>query len=235
VTARRAIPYVVGLVAFALLVLAAMAVVESTEDASQPIGSGAAVEQADFDDFAGRFRCVTFTGPRCRHLAPTTTRPTTTTAAPTTTAPPTTETPETTETSEPAAPAVSPSPASEGVPAPDDTPETATGDLGACDQGLASAIEVISGDTSWAHTSGLIQVGQWHVDQGDPILCWTVAHEAGHLYAFRYGTQEYLGAPPAGFASGDVETWADCAAFVWTGYDRGGCGAELAASARAVL
>lgn len=136
-----------------------------------------------------------------------------------TTAPPTTEatTPPTTAAPEPPPP---PAPAQ---------------NLLACAQGLASAVEVIPGGTSWAHTSGLIQIGQWHLDQGGSILCWTVAHEAGHLYAYKYGTQAYLGAPPEGFYSGDVEHWADCAAFVWTGYDRGGCGAAGAASAAAVL
>lgn len=210
-------------VAIAVLVLAAMSVVWAATD------DGDDFDAPEVEAGASVFRPLRV---ESSPSTTTTTRPPTTTTAPPTTAPPTTETP---TTEAPAAPAESPPTAPDPVPAPDDTPETATGDLGACDQGLASAIVVIPGATSWATTEGLIKVGQWHVDQGDPILCWTVAHEAGHLYAFRYGTQAYLGAPPAGFASGDVETWADCAAFVWTGYDRGGCGAELAASARAVL
>jgi hypothetical protein len=125
--------------------------------------------------------------------------------------------------------------APEAPPAPVTPSEGLWGVYGRCSRSLASNLVVVPGDTSWATTDGTIKVGQWHVDQGGSILCWTFAHEDGHLWAFRYGTQAYLGAPPAGFASGDVETWADCYAFVLTGYDRGGCGVDLAASARAVM
>jgi hypothetical protein len=227
-----------ALLAGLVFVIAAMLVVDvmtsnDVEPEPEPEPGRSTVERADFDEFVGRFRCVTFTGPRCRHLAPTTT--TTTTAPPPTTITPPAPAPSTTV--PPEAPPVAPA-APEAAPAPADAPPPAT-DLWAvysgCSRGLASNLEVIPGDTSWATTSGTIRVGQWHVDQGGSILCWTLAHEDGHLWAFRYGSQAYLGAPPEGFASGDVETWADCYALVLTGYDRGGCGAELAASARAVM
>lgn len=152
-------------------------------------------------------------------LPPTTTTlpPTTTTAPPPTTAPP------------------APPPAPPAAPAPAEAPAPAI-DLWACAQGLATSIEVIPGDTSLARTDGTILVSQWHIDQGQATVCSAVAHEAGHLYAYRYGPGSPLGAPPTAFYSRDPEHWADCAAAVWTGWDRNGwCGPTGIASAAAIL
>ena len=80
--------------------------------------------------------------------------------------------------------------------------------------------ELIDGGTSWANTNGTITIGRRHLDRGDAVLRATVAHEFGHLIAFRHGSQDYLGAPPRGwpaYSSRPEEAWADCVSRAFTG------------------
>ena len=81
-------------------------------------------------------------------------------------------------------------------------------------------LEVIDGNTSWAHSDGLIQVGTTHANGSRPRLLATLAHEFGHLIAFRYGSQAYNGAAPEGwpaYSDRPEEAWADCVSQVVTG------------------
>jgi hypothetical protein len=81
-------------------------------------------------------------------------------------------------------------------------------------------IEVIPGSTSWGWSDGRIQVGLDHVLRGTNVLRTTLAHEFGHLIAFRYGSQAFAGAAPKGwpsYSSRPEEAWADCVAQAFTG------------------
>ncbi len=102
-----------------------------------------------------------------------------------------------------------------------------------CSQLQARNLVVIPGGTSYSSTNGTIKVSQWHIDQGGDVLCWTLAHEDGHMYAFNHGTGAYLGAPPAGYPdNGDPECWANAYATALTGIsNRGDCGDVEAAMA----
>lgn len=85
---------------------------------------------------------------------------------------------------------------------------------------IAVHLEVIEGGTSWAHGDGRILVGRSHAEGRFEHLVDVVAHEFGHLIAFRYGTGEYPGAAPAGWPappSMPEEAWADCVQTVFTG------------------
>ncbi|MFP5322593.1 MAG: hypothetical protein ACLGIC_12220 [Acidimicrobiia bacterium] len=87
-------------------------------------------------------------------------------------------------------------------------------------QAISVRFEVIEGEWSWAHTNGLIQVARSHADGGFDTLTDLLAHEFGHLIAFRYGTGEYVGAPPEGWpapSSRPEEAWADCVQRAFTG------------------
>jgi hypothetical protein len=79
--------------------------------------------------------------------------------------------------------------------------------------------EVIAGSTSWGWSSGLIQLAVSH--QSDPArLMTTIAHEFGHLIAYRYGSQGQDGSAPTGwpaYSGQPVEAWADCVAQAFTG------------------
>ena len=80
--------------------------------------------------------------------------------------------------------------------------------------------EVIEGSVSWAHSDGLIQLGTSHIDGRHERLVDVIAHEFGHLIAFRYGSQEYAGAGPAGWPAPSrhpEEAWADCTQQAVTG------------------
>ena len=80
--------------------------------------------------------------------------------------------------------------------------------------------EIISGGTSWGHPNGLIQVGTYHANGSSARLRATVAHEFGHLIAFRYGSRAYNGAAPKGwpaYGSNPAEAWADCVSQAFTG------------------
>jgi hypothetical protein len=80
-------------------------------------------------------------------------------------------------------------------------------------------LRIIPGSTSWGHSSGLIEIGETIVPRWD-LLRTTLAHEFGHLIAYGYGSQAYLGAAPAGwpeYSDMPVEGWADCVAWAFTG------------------
>ena len=52
------------------------------------------------------------------------------------------------------------------------------------------------------------------------ILMTTIAHEFGHMIAFRYGAQSPFGAAPTGwpaYSGKPVEAWADCVSAVFSG------------------
>src|SRR3546814_18600979 len=73
---------------------------------------------------------------------------------------------------------------------------------------------------SWASSSGTIQVSQGHINAGPAIVRAVLAHEFGHLIAFRYGSQAFTGAAPQGwpsYSSRPEEAWADCVAQAFTG------------------
>ncbi len=85
---------------------------------------------------------------------------------------------------------------------------------------ITVSFEVIPGNASYAWPSGRIQVSLTHVLGGLPQLRTTLAHEFGHLIAYRYGSQARAGAPPSGWpysGSQPNEAWADCVAQVFTG------------------
>lgn len=79
-------------------------------------------------------------------------------------------------------------------------------------------IQVIAGTTSWSSWGGLIEIDEWHLFKATTAHAEnTLAHEWGHQVAWRYGTDVYNGAPPAGFPSSGAEQWADCVAEALTG------------------
>jgi hypothetical protein len=147
-------------------------------------------------------------------VPPTTVPPTTLPPAPPPPPPPTTvaapRTPPTTR--------VQPTPTTAPAPAP-------SGDLAAFAAGVLqemvpaawlaavpARISVIDGDTSWAYDDGTIDMAVTHL-ASPSIARFTVAHEWGHLVAWKYGTNAYNGAAPAGFpysGSQPAEMWADC-------------------------
>ncbi len=80
--------------------------------------------------------------------------------------------------------------------------------------------ELIGGATSWASPDGTIQVSDYHASAGEDLLRSVLAHEYGHLIAFRYGSQRYNGAAPEGwpaYSDRPEEAWADCVAQAMTG------------------
>jgi hypothetical protein len=170
---------------------------------------------------------------------------TTTTVAPaTTTLPPTTTTaappPPTTEAPAPR-PAAAPRPTTATTAAPPPAAPPGDGPAYAMDllrrvvparwlAVLPVTVSVISGKTSWSSFSGLIEIGDWHLYHAVDRAENTLAHEWGHQVAWHYGTDQYEGAPPAGFPySGRTpeEQWADCVAQALTGtvYPSSGLGA----------
>ena len=79
------------------------------------------------------------------------------------------------------------------------------------------------GDVRWTAGRGLtslswpapakVQVGLGHATGPWPKLRFVMAHEWGHHMAFRYGTHNYLGAPPAGWPGPqNAELFANCVA-----------------------
>jgi hypothetical protein len=81
-------------------------------------------------------------------------------------------------------------------------------------------LEVIEGNTSWAFHDGTIQIGRSVATGKEAILRATVAHELGHLVAFRYGSQAFNGAAPEGwpaYSSRPEEAWGDCVSRALTG------------------
>jgi hypothetical protein len=87
---------------------------------------------------------------------------------------------------------------------------------------IAVHFQVIEGNTSWASHDGTIQLGTAHTNGTDTLLRATIAHEFGHLIAFRHGSQAFNGAAPTGWPSYSgvpEEAWADCVSRVFTGVD----------------
>lgn len=81
-------------------------------------------------------------------------------------------------------------------------------------------VEVIPGRTSWSYQGGLIEIGAWQLNSSERRARNTLAHEWGHQAAWKYGTDDYNGAPPAGFPySGrkGEEMWSDSVGEVLTG------------------
>ncbi len=81
-------------------------------------------------------------------------------------------------------------------------------------------LEVIAGNVSWAEPSGRILVSEAHATGPQQRLSSLVAHEFGHLIAFRYGSRAYNGAAPSGwpaYSDRPEEAWADCVATAFTG------------------
>lgn len=151
----------------------------------------------------------------------------------------------------PAAPVRAAAPAPAPAPAPPAPPAPAESDLervaraltgavpGAWRAAVPVAFEIVPGSTSWASTTGRISVAADHL-RSPELLADVLAHEFGHLIAFRYGTQVYAGAPPAGWpapAHRPEEAWADCVQRVFLGrsnpsHGLAPCsGAQLAAAA----
>ena len=85
---------------------------------------------------------------------------------------------------------------------------------------IAVRFELIEGNTSWASHDGTIQIGTTHANGSEALLRATVAHEFGHLIAFRYGSQAFNGAAPEGwpaYSNRPEEAWADCVSRAFTG------------------
>lgn len=142
----------------------------------------------------------------------------------------------------PAAPAPQPAPAPQAgagpqpAPAPQPAPEPAAARTETAEERVDRAlvagvpdvwrsaivprIEIVEGSTSWAHTNGTIQIARTHTEVRPEALADLVAHEFGHLIAFRYGSQAYAGAPPKGWPAPQhlpQEAWADCVQRAFTG------------------
>ena len=84
---------------------------------------------------------------------------------------------------------------------------------------ITVTLEPIAGTTSWGWPSGRIEIAESHA-RSDATMRVTIAHEFGHLIAFRYGSQAYNGAAPSGwpaYSSQPAEAWADCVAAAFTG------------------
>jgi hypothetical protein len=169
--------------------------------------------------------------------APPTTTSTTTTAPPTTTTappPPTTTAPPPPPTTAPATTAPPPPPPPTTPPAPAPPPPPPPPALTEAQRvqlayeravpaswraAIPVVLELIGGGTSWGWPDGRIQISAVH-RQSDSVLRVTIAHEFGHLIAFRWGSQAFHGAPPSGwpaFSSRSEESWSDCVAQVFTG------------------
>jgi hypothetical protein len=160
-------------------------------------------------------------------MAPETTVAPTTVPAPTTTAAPTPPAPA------PAAPTPPPPPRPAPAPAPPPPPPPPPPDPAARVQAafessvpagwraaIAVRFELIEGNTSWAAHDGTISIGTGHANGTESLLRATVAHEFGHLIAFRYGSQAFNGAAPEGwpaYSSRPEEAWADCVSRAFSG------------------
>ena len=175
----------------------------------------------------------------------TTVAPTTTTVAPTTTTtappppPPTTAAPRPTTTAAPATTAPAPAPEPQPVATAPASAPTADYAMALLREvvparwlaALPVQVTVIGGKTSWSSWGGLIEIGDWHLTSSVERAKSVLAHEWAHQVAWHYGTDEYNGAPPAGFPyNGPIpeEMWADCVAQALTGWSNpshglGGC------------
>jgi hypothetical protein len=159
---------------------------------------------------------------------PETTVPPTTAPAPTTTAPPPPPKPAPAPTPTPRVAAPAPPPAPKAPPAPARPADPAARVQAAYEASVPAAwrdavpvrFQLIDGNTSWAAHDGTIQIGSTHYNGSDNLLRATIAHEFGHLIAFRYGSQAFNGAAPEGwpaYGSRPEEAWADCVSRAFTG------------------
>ncbi|MDE0802167.1 MAG: hypothetical protein OSA99_02475 [Acidimicrobiales bacterium] len=92
---------------------------------------------------------------------------------------------------------------------------------------IPAELRIIPGQSSWATTRGRVYIGSHHAAGDWDRLRAIVAHEFGHLIAFRHGTRTTLGAPPVGWPGPDSsapERWADCVATAFTGRPLGSHG-----------
>lgn len=150
------------------------------------------------------------------------------TITPATTAPPAT-TPPPPPTTAPPAPAPAPT-APPSTPAP--PPPAAAQPLERVQAAFTSTVpavwrsaipvrfEIVPGEMSWAYPDGRIAVSEAHARGTEPRLRTVVAHEFGHLIAFRFGSGAFNGAAPTGwpaYSARPEEAWADCVAAVFTG------------------
>jgi hypothetical protein len=135
----------------------------------------------------------------------------------------------------PAAPAI---PAAPAAPAPptvatkDPGPDPGIGDPGARVRAAFSIavpepwrvaipveIRLIGGTTSWADPTNVIQVARYHALGGWSHLVSVLAHEFGHLIAFRDGAGAFAGSAPPGWPYNSrqpAEAWADCVSEAFT-------------------
>ncbi len=144
-------------------------------------------------------------------------------------APPTTAAPAPVPTTAAPAPAPQPAAVPAAEPAPAQTQESTLERIErAFRQGVPPAwraeiptrFEVVEGRTSWAHGSGLIQIGTTHAESSFEHLVDVIAHEFGHLIAFDFGSQAFAGAAPQGWPTASdrpEEAWADCVQHAFTG------------------
>lgn len=104
-------------------------------------------------------------------------------------------------------------------------------------QPLATELTVVGGHSSYAWFEGRVQIGGYHASGPWDYLRTVIAHELGHVIAFRFGDVAYDGEAPAGFpyTGTSPEVWANCVAVAFTGSeagrlsDRAHCSAEQAA------
>jgi hypothetical protein len=165
--------------------------------------------------------------PTKAHLGTVPVAPTTTTTVPAPPPPPPTTTPPApAPPPPPALPAPSPAPAPAPAPAPPMSPEQRVLTAfeasvpGSWRAAITVRLEIIGGSTSWAYPDGRIQVGQAHANGSESRLRATLAHEFGHLIAFRFGSGAYNGAAPEGwpaYSNRPEEAWADCVSQAFTG------------------
>ena len=83
-------------------------------------------------------------------------------------------------------------------------------------------MSVIPGSTSRGWDDNRIEIASSHFAMSDPLLRNVIAHEFGHLIAFKFGSQSVFGAAPVGFpaySSRPEEAWADCVGRALTGVD----------------
>lgn len=80
--------------------------------------------------------------------------------------------------------------------------------------------DLIGGSTSWSLTNGRMEISQFHANGDYAHLKAVLAHEFGHIVAFRWGTQAFLGAAPEGwptFGPSPEESWSDCVSLALSG------------------
>lgn len=221
ITRRR-----IRLIGFAILVLqlgAAAAVAETQLDGASATSSTTTTVEAPAHDVQSAAAAAPVIAPEA---APTTTPPAPPTTAAPAPAPKPAAAPASAARTRPApAPAPAPPAPAPAPPAPPADPAARV--QAAYESSVPAAwraavpvrFELIEGNTSWAAHDGTIQIGSTHYNGSDGLLRATVAHEFGHLIAFRYGSQAFNGAAPEGwpaYSSRPEEAWADCVSRAFT-------------------